>query len=840
MTGLGAAAKVRGVLRTTLKIRLAVALLVATLGLSRSAAAQETGGLNALGQAVRESNEVQEALAALGDGGVIDGGGRPASEGLVTPVGPALHGLATPAPAVDGGSEPTDAGLAAESAVAPTDGGEPELEQGDGGLADAGARFSGTVTARRGLDTRRVAGSAHAIREEQLAMQEHDDVQRVVAQVPGVYVRNEDGFGLRPNIGLRGAASDRSAKVTLMQDGVLFAPAPYSDPQAYYFPLTTRMVGIEVFKGPASIRFGPSTVGGAIDLLSRPVPEEGWKGGLDLGLGTYRTGKAHGFAGWGGEWFAGQAELVHLESTGFKHLPGGQDTGFAKNEGRLTLQARLPAPTGAKQRLTAMGGYADERSNETYTGVSDSDFAKDPLGRYAATQNDQMNWKRSEFELRHLLAFESGLRLETVAYRHDLHRTWFKLDGLGAGVPLPDVLADGERSGLGSLLEVLRGTRDTSGPDDTLLFLNNDRHFVAQGVQSALRLKLDTGPIRHELELGARAHHDEVNRVHTLTTWAMQRGTPVRDTAPSEIEIDNLGYTRALALHLHDELSFGSVALVPGLRFERISTAFFDNRSGFHQAQVQNVVLPGIGIVGEPLAGLVLLGGVHQGFSAVSPGQPVGTLPEKSWSYEAGARFRRKQLRAELIGFVNDYFNLTGQCSLSQGCSEQLVGRQFNGGKVLVAGFEAAAGWSHLLPHGVTVSVDGNYTLTTSRFRSSFESDAPQFGSVKEGDALPYVPVHQGSARLGGAWWRLRGELSLLGTSEMREVAGQGAIPEAVRIPPSALLDFAAHLATGESHEAYVTLHNLTNQTPLASRKPYGARPIAPFSAMVGWKMSFE
>ena len=119
----------------------------------------------------------------------------------------------------------------------------------------------------------RVAGSAHRIDEEALERFEDDNIENVLTRsAAGVYVRGEDGYGLRPNIGLRGANSDRSKKVTLMEDGVLLAPAPYSAPAAYYFPLTTRLTAVEVFKGPSAIRFGPNTIGGAVNLVTRRVP----------------------------------------------------------------------------------------------------------------------------------------------------------------------------------------------------------------------------------------------------------------------------------------------------------------------------------------------------------------------------------------------------------------------------------------------------------------------------------------------------------------------------------------------------------------------------------------
>src|SRR6056297_3396611 len=117
-------------------------------------------------------------------------------------------------------------------------------------------------------------GSAHYISEEDIRTQSYDDVNRVLRKVPGVYIREEDGFGLFPNISLRGVDTSRSAKVTLMEDGILAAPAPYAAPSAYYSPTTGRMSGIEVLKGTSQIKYGPHTTGGAINYQSTPIPND--------------------------------------------------------------------------------------------------------------------------------------------------------------------------------------------------------------------------------------------------------------------------------------------------------------------------------------------------------------------------------------------------------------------------------------------------------------------------------------------------------------------------------------------------------------------------------------
>ena len=178
-------------------------------------------------------------------------------------------------------------------------------------------------------------GSAQFIDTKELETFSYQDVSRVLDKVPGVYIQEEDGLGLRPNIGLRGAHPHRSKKVTLMEDGILVGPAPYAAPAAYYFPSTNRMSSMEVFKGPSSVQYGPNSVGGAINMITAPLYEK-TENALEVSIGTFsqynlmtRGSNLNGF-GW-------LLEVNRKEGQLLRDLPNGEEADFNQNDVLLKL-----------------------------------------------------------------------------------------------------------------------------------------------------------------------------------------------------------------------------------------------------------------------------------------------------------------------------------------------------------------------------------------------------------------------------------------------------------------------------------------------------------------------
>jgi Fe(3+) dicitrate transport protein len=695
----------------------------------------------------------------------------------------------------------------------------------------------------------RLPGSVHVITKKQLERLEYDDAHAVLQKVPGVYVGQEDGIGLRPNIGLRGGNPDRSKKLTLMEDGVLFGPAPYTAPAAYYFPLMTRMTSIRVVKGPSAIAFGPQTVGGAVDLISRPIPDK-TSGGVDLAFGQYGYSKLHAFAGTSDERAGFLLEGVRLGGGGFKTLPNGGDTGSTRHDVMGKVSYVVDPRAVDRHELGVKLSYADEVSNETYLGLSDADFRADPYQRYAASALDRMqNHRLSAVATHRFETPASSLKLTTTAYRHEYTRVWRKLNDLG-GAGIAGVLRDPDDPANVAYADVLRGRVDSSNAAERLWIGPNDRAFVSQGVQQVLSFEKTVGPVSQRFELGFRLHQDRIERRHSERAFLMMGGQLVPESLPEAVVAANDEESTALALHVIDTVSVGRLTLTPGVRVELIRATSDNFLKNTYFGALTRAVMPGAGAHYGLTEELGVLAGVYRGFSPPPPPAPVpgdpnpnpqaaDHEPEYSVNYEGGLRYQSGPQRAEVIGFYNDYTNMTDSCSLASGCDAENLDRHFSAGAARVYGMEVYAAHDVALPLGLTLPVLASYTLTRANFESTFSSLDPIYGDVRAGDEVPYVPRHQVAVTAGVEHARASGTVAVTYVSAMREEAGSAPLERSLATDEQLLVDASASVRIVSGLALYANLRNVLGGAFIVSRRPYGARPNAPRWLQMGAKLAF-
>lgn len=742
------------------------------------------------------------------------------------PVGEGLTPATTPAPAPDPAPPPKPTATAAASTKP--------------AAASSGERESAPVeeVVISGTRSSRMAGAVHVVGKEQLDRYQHDDPHAVFAQVPGVYVRAEDGFGLRPNVGMRGVNSDRTKKVTLLEDGVLFAPAAYSAPAAYAFPLITRMQSVRVVKGPGAILYGPHTVGGTIDLITASIPAKP-TGTADLAYGSYAYRKLHLTYGSSDERTGFLVEGVHLGSDGFKELDGDSsgDTGFTRNEWMVKTRF-VPDPSArTSNEFELKASYSDEGSNETYLGLTDADLRATPYRRYRASALDRFDSTRTAFALTHRTRPARDVEMVTTAYRQDFHRIWSRAKGL-RGASFEDVLANPDAPTNAVYHGVLTGRVDATSPGEALLIGPNDRTFVSQGVQTALRAAPRTGPIVHKAEMGLRLHYDSIARKHSQSAFRMTGGQLVPEGSPPVMTADNTASTSAISLHVMDAMTWSRLTVTPGVRFESIFSRNRDRVANLTGAAYELAVLPGAGGFVALAPNFGLLGGVYRGFSPAPPGDRTAN-PETSINYEAGARYMGKRARMELIGWYNDYQNVTSICTFSSGCLSENIDKQLEGGAARVYGIEAYAETAPEVSPGLKLPLRASYALTFSEFLQDIRSRDPVWGRVRSGDEMPYVPRHQAYASVGAETERWGANASLTYMSPLRERPGQGEAAPAEITDASVLVDAMASYRPERWLKLYVGASNLLNRAQLMSRLPFGARSAAPLIVRAGLKAEF-
>ena len=678
----------------------------------------------------------------------------------------------------------------------------------------------------------RNAEPSDVVSKSELDQFRYTDIHRILGRIPGVYISEEDGMGLRPNVGVRGTGSLRMEKLNVMEDGVLIAPAPYASPAAYYSPTAGRMESIEIRKGSTQIKHGPFTTGGSLNYISTSIPSSKLNS-VSLDIGSYgktlmqvRSGDVVGN-------FAYLIELYSDKMDGFKELDGGGDTGYSKTD----FMTKLRYSFSEAHALELKYSITDELSDETYLGLTDADFSENPLRRYRATALDEMDADHSQITLSYAAKLNDNMSLAIVGYSNDFARNWYKLNKVN-GMSLSSITkttADGWND-----FYLLMDAQNSA--DDAYRIKANNREYYSSGIQAVFNVNAGG----HDIQAGLRVHNDEMDRFQWEDRYGMQNGKLVMTTqATKGSDSNRIDSAEATALFVEDRFTTGAITVTAGARYEEITVMRDDwgktdpdrSETPSKREHTMDVIVPGVGVEYAINEFQSVSVGVHKGFAPPGPGTSGVTDkavdPETSVNTEIGFKSNQGLNSLEFTLFMNSYDNLLGaDTAASGGGSDEL----FNGGAVDISGFELYLR-RILVDNGrIQMPFELAWTNTNSEFQESFDGF---WGDVSKGDELPYLPDTMVSLNLGLNVNKISANISMKKTSEMRTVAGSGSISGSNATDEITIIDLGMRYALQDNVTLSVGINNFMDDDGIAARRPYGARPTMPRSFNLGVDYTF-
>lgn len=573
---------------------------------------------------------------------------------------------------------------------------------------------------------RRLPGSVDVLERDTLERSRVFTTNEALRKVPGVHVRDEEGLGLRPNIGIRGINPTRSNKVLLLEDGIPLAYAPYGDNASYYHPPIERFSRVEVMKGGAQIAYGPQTVAGVVNYVT-PAPPSAPSGSLTLTGGNRNYFNGHGSYG------------ATVGRTGFllDYMRKQSDGSRENIDSKLNdVNGKLVTTAGRRQTLTLRGNYYSEDSNITYSGLRTDEYLADPRGN--PFHNDFFYIDRYGTSATHALAASGSTVVTTNVYYSSFRRHWWRQSSNSN--ERPNDASDPNCGGMSNL--------DAGCGNQGRL-----RQYHTWGVEPRLRVRHSVFGVTSETDFGVRAHFERQDRQQENGDTPLARSGVLVE--------DNLRSNDAYSGFVQNRFLLAGWTITPGIRLEHVR---FErtNRLGNGGAGVTGTseltrVVPGVGLSHATGDRLTLFAGVHRGFAPPrtediisNTGGSVDLDPELSWNYEAGLRAMvRPGARVDATLFVMDYENQIVPASLAGGVGALLT----NGGETLHRGVEVAGklDTSPLTGSRHNFFARAAYTFVpVSRFTGARFSNVSGFSSVSvSGNRLPYAPRHLSSVTGG-------------------------------------------------------------------------------------------
>ncbi len=683
---------------------------------------------------------------------------------------------------------------------------------------------------RSALDS--VPGSGTVITPQEIQNRGPAHIEEMLRTTPGINVTSEEGQGLRLNIGIRGLDPNRSRRVLLLEDGVPLSMGVYGEPEAYYTPMIERVERIEILKGSGSILWGPQTVGGVVNFITREPPKR-LTIGARAAYGSYNYFLAQAFAGDTVGAFGYLFEAAHKRFDGHRNLGLAQTDVSAK----FRIQISPRSVFGIKLH------FYDESSRSTYLGLTTPQYENNAAASPAI--HDRFLVRRYAISATHKHFFETAGSLQTTFYAYQIERDWMRQDfdreNKGANY---ERIVDGNN-------QVVASSDSKDG--STLYFRrstgNRDRLFHNAGLETRYVVNFSFGNVvDNELSAGVRLHVEAANEQHI---------NGERENSPSgDVRDDERRWAFASALFLQNKFMFldKRLQITPGVRVEMLRNERHILRTRVKDANGKDVPtdvdrlansftatpIPGLGISYQPINGLSIFGGVHRGYAPprikdaiTAGGSSIEIDAEFSWNYELGLRSRIKRFfQAELTGFLMDFQNQVippAEASGAVASDPANQGKPFvNAGRTLHAGLEASAmfdladamRWGFRLP----------LTLTYTWVPLAIFAEP---GTKYYNNRLPYAPEHLVSANLG--FFHPIGFSASVTAHYMSEQFADNAMTVQAsadglvgRIEGRFLLDARIAYTYQMSHWSvgvFFEGKNLTDARYIASRRPQGIMP---------------
>jgi len=529
-------------------------------------------------------------------------------------------------------------------------------------------------------------------------------IDTALQQVPGIKVHDETGTGVLPNVSVRGLDGSRSGYSQFLLDGIPMTLAPYGHTGQSLFPATLKMVDrIDIVRGGAAVQYGPNNVGGVINLVSKPIPEQ-WQSSLNERI-TF--------------WGDGNTLYDTYLSTGGKvndHFAARLSANFLGGE-----SFREHSDTDVQNwMLQTDWQINDKQSLETTMQYYDAQTELPGALDTAAYQEDRNQSLRPNDE------FAADTTRISMKYNHLLGEVGI------ADYAEFDVIAFAQQSKRDFQWDFYNASKDTDGDlgshwgdttQEATDLRTSPREFKVYGIEPRATFYID-GPISQDWIVGSRYVNEDIN--YQLKQTDKVTGVT---TAPRDWHMD----TYAMAYYASNKLGFfnDSLTVTPGLRYEDVRMKFTNVGQNYAQKNHVQEILPGLTLGYEFSEQWFTYANAQKSLRTPQISQlwpKEQTLDsEISWNYETGVRFTpTKSSNLNLALYRIDFENKIQY--------DSNLGLFVNIGETRSQGVEVEGQYSPVAIPELTLRGAYNYL------------DTEQLDGEFSGNELPFASKHQVSA----------------------------------------------------------------------------------------------